>query len=118
LETKGNPALAQSISARERRKSKSGISGGVRGFVVRRDRIEARSRHTGEKVSGGHCGCDEATLIRVEAGAILWRGMCFGHVALGLEALERFVHKEPLRRVYECVLGVLALESQPVDSRL
>jgi hypothetical protein len=30
--------------------------------------------------------------------------------ALGLEALERFVHQEPLRRVHECVFGVLALE--------
>jgi hypothetical protein len=38
--------------------------------------------------------------------------------ALGLEALERFVHKEPLRRVHECVFGVLALESEPVDPRL
>jgi protein phosphatase len=38
--------------------------------------------------------------------------------ALGLEALERFVSKEPLRRVHECVFGVLALESEPVDPRL
>ncbi|WP_323389096.1 hypothetical protein [Myxococcus qinghaiensis] len=34
------------------------------------------------------------------------------------EALERFVWKEPLRRVHECVFGVLALESEPVDPRL
>jgi len=34
------------------------------------------------------------------------------------EALERFVRKEPLRRVHECVFGVLALESEPVDPRL
>ena len=38
--------------------------------------------------------------------------------ALGLEALERFVAHEPLRRVHECVFGVLALESEPVDPRL
>ncbi|HEX6812437.1 MAG TPA: hypothetical protein VF384_12485 [Planctomycetota bacterium] len=38
--------------------------------------------------------------------------------ALGLEALERFVRREPLRRVHECVLGVLALESEPGDPRL
>lgn len=38
--------------------------------------------------------------------------------ALGLEALDRFVAKEPLRRVHECVFGVLALESEPVDPRL
>ncbi|MES2764272.1 MAG: polynucleotide kinase-phosphatase [Bacteroidota bacterium] len=38
--------------------------------------------------------------------------------ALGVEAMERFVLKEPLRRVHECVFGVLALESEPVDPRL
>ncbi|MCI0395688.1 MAG: polynucleotide kinase-phosphatase [Chloroflexi bacterium] len=38
--------------------------------------------------------------------------------ALGVEALERFVAREPLRRVHECVFGVLALESEPVDPRL
>ena len=38
--------------------------------------------------------------------------------ALGLEALERFVAGEPLRRVHECVFGVLALESEAVDPRL
>ena len=37
---------------------------------------------------------------------------------LGIEGLERFVRKEPLRRVHECVFGVLALESEPVDPRL
>ena len=35
-----------------------------------------------------------------------------------VEALERFVRQEPLRRVHECVFGVLALESEPVDPRL
>jgi protein phosphatase len=38
--------------------------------------------------------------------------------ALGIEALERFVAGEPLYRVHECVFGVLALESEPVDPRL
>ncbi|MFN3492736.1 MAG: hypothetical protein ACK40V_11005, partial [Anaerolineales bacterium] len=38
--------------------------------------------------------------------------------ALGIEALERFVRYEPLRRVHECVFGVLALESEPIDPRL
>ena len=37
---------------------------------------------------------------------------------LGIEGLTRFVRREPLRRVHECSLGVLALESQPVDPRL
>ena len=38
--------------------------------------------------------------------------------ALGLEALSRFVQNEPLRRIHECVFGVLALETEPVDPRL
>lgn len=38
--------------------------------------------------------------------------------ALGFEALHRFVEREPLHRLHECVFGVLALESEPVDPRL
>ena len=38
--------------------------------------------------------------------------------SLGLEALHRFVEHAPLRAVHECVFGVLALESEPVDPRL
>jgi len=38
--------------------------------------------------------------------------------ALGVEGLERFVQRELLRRVHECVFGVLARESEPVDPRL
>ncbi len=38
--------------------------------------------------------------------------------ALGIEGLERFVNKEPLRRIHESVFGVLALESEDVDPRL
>ncbi|HLU47195.1 MAG TPA: polynucleotide kinase-phosphatase, partial [Planctomycetota bacterium] len=43
------------------------------------------------------------------------RSLALREFALGIEALERFVRKEPLRRVHECVFGVLALESEPVD---
>jgi protein phosphatase len=46
------------------------------------------------------------------------RSLAEREFALGLEALERFVRGEPLRRVHECVFGVLALESEPVDPRL
>lgn len=46
------------------------------------------------------------------------RSLAIREFALGLEALERFVQNEPLRRVHECVFGVLALESEPVDPRL
>jgi protein phosphatase len=46
------------------------------------------------------------------------RGLAIREFALGIEALERFVQREPLRRVHECVFGVLASESEPVDPRL
>ena len=46
------------------------------------------------------------------------RSMAMREFALGLEALRRFVDREPLRHVHECVFGVLALESEPVDPRL
>ena len=46
------------------------------------------------------------------------RSLALREFALGVEALERFVRQEPLRRIHECVFGVLALESEPVDPRL
>ncbi|CAB1055890.1 Putative phosphatase [Olavius sp. associated proteobacterium Delta 1] len=46
------------------------------------------------------------------------RSLALREFALGIESLERFVRKEPLRYVHECVFGVLALESESVDPRL
>lgn len=46
------------------------------------------------------------------------RSLASREFALGIEALERFVRKEPLRRTHECVFGVLALESELIDPRL
>jgi len=46
------------------------------------------------------------------------RGLAMREFALGLEGLQRFTDKEPLRRVHQCVFGVLAMESEPVDPRL
>jgi protein phosphatase len=46
------------------------------------------------------------------------RSLASREFALGIEAVSRFVRREPLRRVHECVFGVLALESEPVDPRL
>jgi protein phosphatase len=46
------------------------------------------------------------------------RSLAHREFALGIEGLERFVQREPLRRVHECVFSVLALESEPVDPRL
>ena len=46
------------------------------------------------------------------------RSLALREFVLGLEALSRFVEREPLRRVHECVPGVIALEMLKVDPRL
>ncbi len=46
------------------------------------------------------------------------RALALRELMLGHEALHRLVEREPLYRVHECVFGVLALESEPVDPRL
>ena len=43
------------------------------------------------------------------------RSLARREFALGLEALARFVAREQLPRVHECVFAVLAMESEPVD---
>lgn len=37
---------------------------------------------------------------------------------LGMEGIARFVKKEPVERMHECVLATLAFEAEPVDPRL
>jgi len=51
-------------------------------------------------------------------GLSIKRSLAMREFALGVEALERFVNHSPLRRIHECVFGILALESEPVDPRL
>jgi protein phosphatase len=46
------------------------------------------------------------------------RSLALREFCLGIEGLTRFVARQPLRLVHECVFGVLALESEPVDPRL
>ena len=46
------------------------------------------------------------------------RSLALKEFSLSMESLDRFVMKEPLYRVHECVFGVLAFESEPVDPRL
>ncbi len=60
---------------------------------------------------------DQLERLRVRAVAAK-RSLALRGFALGVEALERFVRRELLRRVHECVFGVLALESESVDPRL
>jgi protein phosphatase len=61
----------------------------------------------------------EANLARLRTrGLGHKRSLALREFALGIEALERFVAGEPLYRTHECVFGILALESEPVDPRL
>ena len=61
----------------------------------------------------------EENLIRLKLrGLNAKRGLALREFALGMEGLQRFTDKEPLRRVHQCVFGVLAMESEPVDPRL
>jgi protein phosphatase len=46
------------------------------------------------------------------------RSCALREFALGVEGLQRFVERRPLREIHECVFGVLALESEGVDPRL
>ena len=46
------------------------------------------------------------------------RSLALREFALGIESLQRFVDRKPLRKIHECAFGVLALESEPVDPRL
>ena len=46
------------------------------------------------------------------------RSLALREFAIGIEGLERFVRKEPFRRVHECAFATLALESEPVNPRL
>jgi len=70
-------------------------------------------------MGGGPVGCAYAIMRRSRERSLSGkRSLAIREFALGIEGLERFVRGEPLRRVHECVFGVLALESEPVDPRL
>src|SRR5437867_12794100 len=53
-----------------------------------------------------------------QRGLSVKRSLALREFAPGIAGLECFVRSEPLRRVHECVFGVLALDSEPVDPRL
>lgn len=46
------------------------------------------------------------------------RSLAYREFILGHEALTRFMAMQPLRKVHEAVFAILALESEPVDTRL
>lgn len=63
--------------------------------------------------------CKPENLTRLKKrGLAKKRSLALQEFALGIEALERFVRKEPLRCIHESAFGVLAMESEPTDPRL
>jgi protein phosphatase len=92
------------------------ITRGSRGLV--QPAVKCRGREYLRIIYGPEYALNE-NLERLRGrGLSTKRSLALREFALGIEALERFVRKEPLRRVHECVFGVLALESEPVDPRL
>jgi protein phosphatase len=92
------------------------ITNGRRGFV--QPAIKCRGPEYLRIIYGPEYLLPE-NLTRLRSRAVgAKRSLARREFALGVEALERFVHREPLRRTHECVFGVLALESEPVDPRL
>jgi protein phosphatase len=80
--------------------------------------LKCRGREYLRIIYGGEYA-EEENLARLRSRALgIKRSLALREFALGIESLERFVRKEPLRRIHECVFGVLALESEPVDPRL
>ena len=61
----------------------------------------------------------EVNLSRLRRRGLGLKGsLALREFALGQEALTRFVARQPLRQVHECVFAILAMECEPVDKRL
>jgi protein phosphatase len=89
---------------------------GKRGLV--QPALKCRGREYLRIIYGPEYTAEEHVERLRQRGLSTKRSMAKREFALGIEGLERFVRREPLRRVHECVFGVLALESEPVDPRL
>lgn len=92
------------------------VTRGPRGVV--QPALKCRGREYLRIIYGPtYTSTDQLERLR-ERGVGRKRSLALREFALGVEALHRFVEREPLHRVHECVFGVLALESEPVDPRL
>lgn len=92
------------------------VARGRRGVV--QPALKCRGREYLRIIYGPEYGTSK-NLGRLRArGLSAKRSLAFREFASGLETLERFARREPRRRVHECVFGILALESEPVDPRL
>jgi protein phosphatase len=92
------------------------ITRGTKGLV--QPAVKCRGREYLRIIYGPDYTADEHLSRLRHRGVGAKRSLALREFALGIEALDRFVSREPLRRVHECVFGVLALESEPVDPRL
>lgn len=92
------------------------IAKGKRGLV--QPALKCRGREYLRIIYGPEYTTEEHLMRLRSRGLSTKRSLAMREFALGIEAMERFVRREPLRRVHECVFGVLALESEPVDPRL
>jgi polynucleotide kinase-phosphatase len=92
------------------------ITTGKRGLV--QPAIKCRGREYLRIIYGPEYSAPENMARLKNRGLSSKRSLALREFALGVESLERFVRREPLRKVHECVFGVLALESEAVDPRL
>ena len=97
-------------------KPRNFVATGTRGLV--QPAVKCRGREYLRIIYGPEYTLPENLGRLRQRGLHAKRSLALREFALGVEALERFVRREPLRRVHECVFGVLALESEPVDPRL
>jgi len=97
-------------------KPSSYLARGKRGLL--QPAIKCRGREYLRIIYGPHYDRPENLVRLKRRGLGLKRSMAIRELALGLEALHRFVERAPLTRVHQCVFGVLAMESEPVDPRL
>jgi protein phosphatase len=92
------------------------VARGTRGLL--QPAIKCRGREYLRIIYGPHYDRPENLVRLKKRGLGHKRSMALREFALGLEALHRFVEHSPLTRVHQCVFGVLAMESEPVDPRL
>ncbi|MDQ4086429.1 MAG: polynucleotide kinase-phosphatase [Pseudomonadota bacterium] len=92
------------------------IAKGKRGLL--QPAIKCRGREYLRIIYGPDYDLPENLVRLKQRGLGTKRSMAIREFALGLEALHRFTERAPLTRVHQCVFGVLAMESEPVDPRL
>lgn len=92
------------------------IARGPRGLV--QPAVKCRGREYLRIIYGPEYDAPENLVRLKQRGLGHKRSMAEREFVLGVEALDRFTARRPLREVHECVLSVLAMESEPVDPRL